>query len=588
MAERDPLVNHQLTGNYRILRKIGEGGVALVYEAVLNGTGEHYAVKILRQSWLNRDDVVRRFRGEAEIMKRFDHRHILKVYDLGTLETGQPYFIMQYVAGGNLGDFLVREKRPLTLRQASIILLQIASALNHAHQHRIIHRDLKPGNILLENINNALLTDFGIARRMDRTQMTLVEQQPGTPEYMSPEQVQGEDATEFSDQYALAVNAYWIVTGRLPFRGEDGFIVLNQQLNMQPVLPSALNPRLPADMDKVILRGLSKSPEQRFPSVIEFARAFERVVNTMELDDMHAGTRVAKPVNSKDETISYPDTSFRSPTAVTRGWGTTRGSQHQEYTGTPYPGAGVPNRLREIQEHSKTHSGYPGYGIILLVVGVFLVSAFLFLMFHFQNPATIQPDETLTETASQPASTLTLTLTSTAISTPITPVTPDDTPTVVTIIPTATATNSPTATDTPVPSVAPTTAPTLTFTASPTEGVTSSPMPSATETPTYTPTIPAPGAAELLRKIKSDMGGSPLTFNCKLFIDNYVMLKREVETGNADYLYNGLNTLTDETQDYMQIIYDQVCQKNPDASSAPINATWFSGLRSDVDNLLGI
>jgi len=287
MQNLEPLIGAQI-GNYHLEELIGVGGMSEVYRAQDITSNTSVAFKILLEGWSHREDVTRRFASEGKILERLEHPHIVKAVKRGEYRT-RPYFVLEYVVNGSLGDFL-RRGETLTVGEATHILQQIASALDYAHLHGIIHRDLKPGNILLRSRDYALLTDFGIAREEDTTRLTTVDGHPvGTPEYMSPEQILGEEPNKQSDQYAFAIITYWLMTGRAPFRGDTHSIIYNQHLTITPRFPSHVNPHLPAEIDQVILRGLAKEPGDRFPMIGDFWQALQAVIATHQLEALIAG-----------------------------------------------------------------------------------------------------------------------------------------------------------------------------------------------------------------------------------------------------------------------------------------------------------
>jgi eukaryotic-like serine/threonine-protein kinase len=280
----------QLLGYYRLQRLIGSGGMGEIYVAEDTHIPRNVAVKVIRaeKSLYNDDQTVqeteRLFQREMQAISQLDHPHILPIFDYGVDQVnGVTYMVMPYRPEGSLLDYLVKRgnNAPLTPRELLPILLQAADALQHAHDRQIVHQDIKPSNFLMRVRNSeallpdVLLADFGIAKFLNTSTSTLNVR--GTPTYMSPEQWDGRPVFA-SDQYSLAVMTFQLLTGQPPFRGAAGQI-MHMHFHMPPPVPSSLNPQLSPAIDAVLLRALAKRPEERFPSVFQFAQAFEQALN---------------------------------------------------------------------------------------------------------------------------------------------------------------------------------------------------------------------------------------------------------------------------------------------------------------------
>src|SRR5579859_277617 len=224
------LIGQQL-GNYRIIGKLGEGGLATVYRAEQLNIQREVAIKILKTKD-GEDDFVKRLEREAATIAHLSHPHIVKLFDYGQ-ENGITYLVTELIRGGSLANLI--RKGPLFPSEANRILQQLASALDHAHQEGIIHRDLKPHNILMDLNGNALLTDFGLARLVQTT--TILTQSGmiiGTPAYMAPEQWTGGIIDARTDVYALGVILFEMLTGRIPFSGETPYRMMHMHINEKP------------------------------------------------------------------------------------------------------------------------------------------------------------------------------------------------------------------------------------------------------------------------------------------------------------------------------------------------------------------
>ncbi len=309
----EPIINAQIDA-YFIEERIKAGGMAVVYKA-RDAEGNSVALKLLQSNWLEHEEVVFRFELEAVIMKGLRHPHIVEYIAFGRYQN-RPYIAMEYMPGGSLSERLKAIAR-INLQASARLLAQIGSALDYAHGKNIVHRDLKPGNILMKDDTHASLTDFGIARvlEMEHTRLTIVGQMPGTPHYMSPEQARGEIELldHLSDLYSFTVIAYLLTTGSLPFTGTDPLVIINQHLIKDPPLPSEVNPALPKALDEVLLKGLAKKPDQRYPNAKDFVEAYEKAIKGYEdLDIVITAVRQQRPDGSVEPTPQSSDKIFSS------------------------------------------------------------------------------------------------------------------------------------------------------------------------------------------------------------------------------------------------------------------------------------
>lgn len=264
-------------GQFRIVGPLGEGGMAAVYQAFQPGTERYVALKILPSHYSDDPTFRERFQLEAKTIAKFQHPHILPVFDYGE-EDGYAYLAMPLVKGGVLTDLI--RKGPLAMGQVRAITSQIADALDYAHGYGVIHRDVKPGNILIGERGNALLTDFGISKIVgESVNITGTGQVIGTPAYMSPEQIRGEPLDGRTDIYSLGIVLYEMVTGRTPFRAETPPALFVKHLLDPLPPPSSLKADIPQPVEKVILKSLAKDPDERYNSAAEMAEAIQRAVD---------------------------------------------------------------------------------------------------------------------------------------------------------------------------------------------------------------------------------------------------------------------------------------------------------------------
>ncbi len=276
-------------GRYHLLRLIGSGGMGEVYLAEDTRINRQVAIKVIRGEAIpyldtnTPQDAGRLFEREAKAIARLNHSHILPLFDYGeemVNDAPLTFMVMPYCQDGSLETWLRQkgEQRSIPAQEAAYLLGQAADALQYAHDQQLIHQDVKPSNFLIRSgrdtgLPDLLLTDFGVAKFIAANSSNS-QAIRGTPSYMAPEQWEGNPVTE-TDQYALGIMAYQLVTGRLPFQGGPGQMMY-QHLTSEPQPPSTYMPFLPGDVDIVILHALAKKPEDRFASIAAFARAFQQ------------------------------------------------------------------------------------------------------------------------------------------------------------------------------------------------------------------------------------------------------------------------------------------------------------------------
>jgi serine/threonine-protein kinase len=257
-------------GGYQIVAEVGRGGMAAVYRAHQLSMNRDVAIKVLPPELLSQSASIERFKQEASIVARLEHRAIVPVHDYGEYE-GIPYLVMRCMDGGSLDERLA--EGPIPPAEALAIVEQIAPALDYAHREGVLHRDLKPSNILLDANGDAYITDFGIARLLgDAPAKPLTTSGVvGTPSYMSPEQAQGHDLDGRSDLYALGVVLFEMLTGSRPFDGETPYTIAVKHVTEEPPSACALKPDLPPGVDAVLRKVLAKSREQRYQTAVALA-----------------------------------------------------------------------------------------------------------------------------------------------------------------------------------------------------------------------------------------------------------------------------------------------------------------------------
>jgi serine/threonine protein kinase len=249
-------------GRYQIVEDLGKGGMGRVYKALDNEIGERVALKILKPEIAADEQTIERFRNELKTARQISHKNICRMYHLGR-ERGTYYITMEYVSGEDLKSTVMRVGQ-LSVGKTISIIAQVCEGLAEAHRLGVVHRDLKPQNIMIDKAGNAKIMDFGIARSIRTKGITEAGVMIGTPEYMSPEQVDGQQADQRADIYALGIILFELLTGRVPFEGETPFSVAYKQKNEVPPEARKINPQIPEDLDRLIMKCLEKDKPKRF------------------------------------------------------------------------------------------------------------------------------------------------------------------------------------------------------------------------------------------------------------------------------------------------------------------------------------
>jgi eukaryotic-like serine/threonine-protein kinase len=309
VAVSDTLINTLFDGRYRILRKLGSGGMANVYLAEDEDLGRRVAIKILNERYAHDELFNERFRREAKSAAALSHPNIVSIYDRGEAD-GIPYIAMEVIEGRSLKE-LIMTRGPLPVAQAIDYAKQILGALRFAHRHGIIHRDIKPHNILLGSENRLKVTDFGIARA-GASQMTEVGSIMGTAQYLSPEQARGAPVTAASDLYSLGIVLYEMLTGQVPFTGDTAIEIAMKHLKEAPKPPSTHRPEVTHALDQVVLRALAKEPEDRYQSADDLQEDLDRVEAGLPLSPETATAATAVlaglPATQATQVMSPPPT----------------------------------------------------------------------------------------------------------------------------------------------------------------------------------------------------------------------------------------------------------------------------------------
>jgi serine/threonine-protein kinase len=317
----DSRINKVFDGRYLLLRKLGSGGMADVYLGEDQELGRHVALKLLNERHANDDQFVERFRREAQSAAGLNHPNIVSIFDRGQAE-GTYYIAMEFLDGRTLKELLVRNG-PTPIPIAIDYARQILGALSFAHRNSIVHRDIKPHNIVVGSDGRLKVTDFGIARS-GASQMTEAGSIVGTAQYLSPEQARGAPVDARSDLYSLGIVLYEMLTGKVPFTGDAPVEIAMKHLTAVPDPPSKLRPDVPHDLDAIVMRALSKDPDQRYGSAEEMdadlARVARGVAVSQKTEDAMtqvlagAGAATAATMVTSPRTVTAPPV-YRPPSA---------------------------------------------------------------------------------------------------------------------------------------------------------------------------------------------------------------------------------------------------------------------------------
>lgn len=302
----------KLLGNrYEIIEQIGGGGMALVYKAKCRLLDRFVAIKVLRDEFTNDEDFIRKFRRESQAAASLSHPNILNIYDVGVEEDGAKniyYIVMEFINGKTLKE-VIQEKGKLTVDETLYYSLQIAEALQHAHNNHIVHRDIKPHNIMVTVDNRVKVTDFGIARAVTSSTVTTSSNVLGSVHYFSPEQARGGYTDEKSDIYSLGILMYEMITGKLPFEADSPISVALKHVQEEIVPPRDLDTTIPFSLEAIILRCVQKRQSDRYANISDLIadlnsiKSYGKIGSNGNSNDFDSNTRLIPKIETEDEVL---------------------------------------------------------------------------------------------------------------------------------------------------------------------------------------------------------------------------------------------------------------------------------------------
>ena len=364
----DKYIGRLLDNRYEILELIGTGGMAVVYKARCHRLNRLGAIKILKDEYTQDAEFRRRFHAESQAVAMLNHPNIVSVYDVST-DGDADYIVMELVDGITLKQYMERRGGYLNWKESLHFAMQIAKALEHAHNQGIVHRDIKPHNVMILKNGSAKVTDFGIARIMS-SQNTLTREALGSVHYISPEQAKGGRVDNRSDLYSLGVVMYEMLTGRPPYDGESPVAVALQHINGNAPMPSTLNPNIPGGLEQIIMRAMSADPAQRYASASAMLYDLEEFRKNPNILFYYGMTQQPRPVaqNPAARPVQQPRSAAERAAAAGR-----PGQPRQQIRQAPRP-----RREPEPEPEEKSNKG-----LIIAVAscaGVLLIGIILLIV----------------------------------------------------------------------------------------------------------------------------------------------------------------------------------------------------------------
>lgn len=379
-----------ISDRYEIIDKVGSGGMADVYKAKCHRLNRYVAIKILKPEFSSDMNFVEKFRAEAQSVAGLSHPNIVSVYDVGD-DDGLHYIVMELVEGITLKRFIERRGK-LDIKEAVGIAIQIAQGMEAAHSHHIIHRDIKPQNIIISREGKVKVADFGIAKAA--TSNTISQNAIGSVHYLSPEQARGGYSDERSDIYSLGVTLYEMLTGQVPFAGDNSVSVALLHIQSEATPVQVLNPGVPTSVDRIVLKCMQKKPERRYQSAAELIRDLKKSLLNPDGDYVNISSNAAvtnsptRPMTKDEmETIKSQSAAI-SPVVHYENSTRTKERQNGEYNENPPKKKNSraslnPNAKHVQKEVEEIDSMNSTLEKVLAIVSIIFAVALVIFIFYF-------------------------------------------------------------------------------------------------------------------------------------------------------------------------------------------------------------
>jgi serine/threonine-protein kinase len=372
-----------LNGRYRIIERIGSGGMSVVYKAQDLSLGRIVALKVLHESLTDDEGFLRRFQREAHAAANLSHPNIVTVHDIGQ-DGNRHYIVMEFVDGRTLKQ-LVRlqnqQGRPLSLQRALDLAIQVCAGIGYAHRANLIHCDVKSQNILVTRDERVKVADFGIARAMsEATQHTLDSQIWGTPHYFSPEQAAGLPATPASDVYAIGVVLFELLTGRLPFIADTHTALALKHMHEPPPRAAEINPLVPQQLDQILQKVLAKEPAARYRTADQLGR----ILSAYRDSGLQATTTVSL-LDLETPLFEQPTSIYQRPAAPSAPTGANEMAVHPTYGGPVYIGDGIASDTTQRTPAAARDWVAVVLGILAVVALLGLIPLWYFVYLAYQG-----------------------------------------------------------------------------------------------------------------------------------------------------------------------------------------------------------
>ena len=371
----DNLIGKRLDGRYSIEGLVGVGGMANVYRGTDLKTGNRIAVKVLKEEFLDNEELVRRFKNESKAISILSHPNIVKVYDVSVTDKLQ-YIVMEYVDGITLKEYLKQRGGALTWKEVVHFATQVLSALQHAHSKGIIHRDVKPQNIMLLADGSIKMMDFGIARFSRAQSQTVSDKAIGSVHYISPEQAKGERTDARTDIYSVGVMLYEMLSGRLPFDGDGAVSIAIMQISEKPKPLAEIAPQTPAGLRQITEKAMEKDPDKRYQSAQEMLAAIEEFKRNPSIQFAYEYRSAEdNPERNINRVVSNTKPSQKS-TSIHTG--------DARRVGTSNPG-----RSKSAQKKKKASKGFSLLPIFFGMAVAFVIGAAILIYLIFTNSSNL-------------------------------------------------------------------------------------------------------------------------------------------------------------------------------------------------------